>query len=76
MKFGVSFPTCKEGLSLPLPYCDADKLVELIQLAEKLGFDSAWGNDHITPPAYVRHDLRRPAQFLRAADRFLPPPPS
>ncbi len=63
MRFGVSVPTCKEGLSLPLPFCSVDVTLELIQAAERLGFDSAWGNDHITPPAYVRHDFADPPNF-------------
>jgi probable F420-dependent oxidoreductase len=63
MRFGVSFPTCKEGLSLPLPYCDVDTVLRMIQEAERLGFDSVWGNDHITPPAYVRHDYADPPKF-------------
>ena len=63
MRFGVSFPTCKEGLSLPLPFCDVDTVLRMIQAAERLGFDSVWGNDHITPPAYVRHDYADPPNF-------------
>lgn len=63
MHFGVSFPTCKEGLSLPLPFCDVDMVIKMIVEAERLGFDSAWGNDHITAPAYVRHDFPDPPSF-------------
>jgi probable F420-dependent oxidoreductase len=63
MRFGVSFPTCKEGLSLPLPYCDVHTTIAMIETAERLGFDSAWGNDHITPPAYVRRDYADPPNF-------------
>ncbi len=63
MKFGVSLPTCKEGLNLPLPFANAQDILELVQLADRLGFDSAWGNDHITAPAYVRHDFADPPSF-------------
>jgi probable F420-dependent oxidoreductase len=63
MKFGVSLPTCKEGLNLPLPFCTADELIELIELADELGYDSAWGNDHITAPAYVRENYAEPPRF-------------
>ena len=63
MRFGVSLPTCKEGLSLPLPFCDVEEIFKLALLAERLGFDSIWGNDHITPPAYVRHDHVDPPRF-------------
>jgi probable F420-dependent oxidoreductase len=63
VKFGVSLPTCKEGLNLPLPFCSADELIELIELADELGYDSAWGNDHVTAPAYVRENYADPPRF-------------
>jgi probable F420-dependent oxidoreductase len=63
IKFGVSVPTCKEGLNLPLPFADGEAILGLIQLADELGFDSVWGNDHITPPAYVRRDFPDPPNF-------------
>lgn len=54
MDFTVSIPTCKEGLSMPLPYADIQDVVRLCQAAERLGYHSVWGNDHITAPRYVR----------------------
>ena len=63
MRFGVSLPTGKEGLSAPLPFCSAPALLDLARLAERLGFDSVWGNDHVHPPAYVRADYAEPARF-------------
>jgi probable F420-dependent oxidoreductase len=63
VKFGVSLPTCKEGLNLPLPFCTADELLDLVVLADELGYDSAWGNDHITAPAYVRDNYVDPPRF-------------
>jgi probable F420-dependent oxidoreductase len=63
MRIGVSLPTCKEGLNLPLPFCDAERLLELFVLADTLGYESAWGNDHITAPAYVRDDYDAPPRF-------------
>ena len=54
MDFGISIPTCREGLSLPLPYADLEDCVAMSQLAEQLGYHSVWANDHITAPAYVR----------------------
>jgi probable F420-dependent oxidoreductase len=63
VKFGVSLPTCKEGLNLPLPFCSADELMGLIELADELGYDSAWGNDHVTAPAYVRDNYADPPRF-------------
>ncbi|MDE3075381.1 MAG: TIGR03619 family F420-dependent LLM class oxidoreductase [Chloroflexota bacterium] len=63
MKIGMSIPTCKEGLSLPTPFCSPAQVVRMAELAEKLGFHSVWGNDHITPPKYVRDDYPEPPNF-------------
>jgi probable F420-dependent oxidoreductase len=63
MKFGVSLPTCKEGLNVPLPFCTADELMDLLVLADRLGYDSVWGNDHITAPAYVREHYEGAPRF-------------
>jgi probable F420-dependent oxidoreductase len=70
MRIGVSLPTCKEGLNLPLPFCDADELLELFVLADRLGYESAWGNDHITAPAYVREDYDAPPRFYEPLIMF------
>lgn len=63
MDFGISIPTCREGLSLPLPYADLEDCVRMSQLAEDYGFHSVWGNDHITAPAYVRAAYADPPRF-------------
>ena len=49
MKFGYVLPTCQEGLDQPPAFGGPKELIEIAQMAEKLGFDSLWGNDHITP---------------------------
>jgi probable F420-dependent oxidoreductase len=63
VKLGISIPTCKEGLSLPTPFCSPEEVVRLCVRAEELGFDSIWGNDHITPPQYVREHYPEPPNF-------------
>jgi probable F420-dependent oxidoreductase len=63
VRIGVSLPTCKEGLNLPLPFCEPDELLDLFVHAERCNYDSAWGNDHITAPAYVREDYDDPPRF-------------
>jgi probable F420-dependent oxidoreductase len=63
MRFSASVPTCKEGLNMPLPFADEQQVIRLIQEAERLGFDGVWGNDHITPPAYVRRGFAAPPRF-------------
>ena len=46
--FGLGIATGTEGLMYPIPYSSARDVVELSVYAEKLGFHSVWGNDHIT----------------------------
>lgn len=53
IKFGLAIPTGTEGLMYPIPYSSARDVVELSVFAEKLGFDSVWGNDHIQTQEYV-----------------------
>ena len=64
MHFSVSVPTCREGLSAPLPFAGIEDVVRLSQAAERLGFDSIWGNDHITAPKYVRDAYSMPPRFF------------
>jgi probable F420-dependent oxidoreductase len=64
MKFSLSIPTCREGLSLELPFAGPEDVVRLSQRAEYLGYHSVWGNDHITPPAYVREDYEESPQWF------------
>jgi probable F420-dependent oxidoreductase len=63
MIVGMSIPTCKEGLSLPTPFCSPAQVVHLCQRAQALGYHSVWGNDHITPPRYVREDYPEAPNF-------------
>jgi len=63
MKFSVAIPTCKEGLSMPLPFADPEDAIRLSVEAERLGYHSVWGNDHITPPQYVREAYDRPPNW-------------
>ncbi len=54
MKYSICLATGYEGLVYPVNFCKPQDLVRHAQIAEKLGFHSVWGNDHITPPRYVR----------------------
>ena len=54
MKFSVGLPTGFEGLMLPIPFVKPQDFVTLGQAAERLGYDSVWGNDHLTTQHYVR----------------------
>jgi len=54
--FGLGIATGTEGLMYPIPYSSARDVVDLSVYAEKLGFHSVWGNDHITTQHYVREE--------------------
>jgi probable F420-dependent oxidoreductase len=64
MRFGLGVPTATEGLMYPVPYASVDEAVELAVTAERLGFDSVWGNDHVSTQAYVREEFAEPPCFL------------
>jgi probable F420-dependent oxidoreductase len=53
MLFSAALPTCVEGLIYPVPYVTADKLIEVGLAAERLGYHSVWGNDHLHTQNYV-----------------------
>jgi probable F420-dependent oxidoreductase len=63
MKFSICLSTGYEGLVYPVNFCAPQDLVRQAQLAEKLGFHSVWGNDHLTLPNYVRDHFREPPNF-------------
>ncbi|MFC5833757.1 LLM class flavin-dependent oxidoreductase [Nonomuraea insulae] len=63
MRFGLGVPTGTEGLMYPVPYADIDQAVRLALEAERLGFDSVWGNDHVTTQAYVREEFAQPPRY-------------
>ncbi|HEY9499327.1 MAG TPA: TIGR03619 family F420-dependent LLM class oxidoreductase [Terrimesophilobacter sp.] len=63
MKFGLGVPTGTEGLMYPVPFADPEQAVRLAVEAERLGFDSVWGNDHVTTQQYVRAEFPEPPRF-------------
>ncbi len=48
MKFGAAIPISHQGVYLPTPFAHPDDLTGIVQLAERLGFYSAWGLDFMT----------------------------
>ena len=48
---------------MPLPFADLGDTVRLSTAAERLGYHSIWGNDHITAPGYVRAAHPEPPRF-------------
>lgn len=63
LKFGLGVPTGTEGMMYPVPYADPEQAVELACAAERMGFDSVWGNDHVSTQAYVRAEFELPPRF-------------
>jgi probable F420-dependent oxidoreductase len=63
MRFGLGVPTGTEGLMYPVPYAGPDDAVRLAVAAEELGFDSVWGNDHVSTQAYVRAEFAEPPRY-------------
>lgn len=63
MKFSVCLATGYEGLVYPIPFCEPQDLIKVGVLCERLGYDSVWGNDHITTQHYVRDIFPQPPNF-------------
>lgn len=55
LKFGIGLSTCREGLFYPVGFASAENLKVVTQKAETLGYDSVWGNDHITKQTYLKN---------------------
>ncbi|MDA4128893.1 MAG: LLM class flavin-dependent oxidoreductase [Thaumarchaeota archaeon] len=64
MKFGIQTPTCSEGLIYPAGFASHKTMVELSQNAERLGYDSAWGNDHISTQHYIKGLMAKPPNYF------------
>ncbi len=63
MRVSAGLPTGMEGLTYPIPFSAPDDVVRIALHAEKLGFDSVWGNDHMTTQHYVRAEYETPPRF-------------
>lgn len=56
MKFSICLSTGFEGVMYPIPFAQPEDFVAQARLCERCGYDSVWGNDHVTTQQYV-HDL-------------------
>ena len=54
MKFSVCLSTGFEGVMYPVPFAGPEDFVAQAKLCERQGYDSVWGNDHITTQDYVK----------------------
>lgn len=63
MKVSVGLPTGMEGMMYPVPFAGVHDLVDVAKRAEALGYDSVWGNDHMTTQRYVREEFDQAPNF-------------
>jgi probable F420-dependent oxidoreductase len=63
MRVSAGLPTGMEGLTYPIPFSDPETLIEIARHAERLGYHSVWGNDHMTTQNYVRQEFETPPRF-------------
>lgn len=63
MRVSLGLPTCMEGMMYPVPFITPEQIVEIAKLAERLGYHSIWGNDHMTTQHYVRREFLQPPNF-------------
>jgi probable F420-dependent oxidoreductase len=63
MRFGVGFPTCREGTAYPVPYVEPRGFPALARRAEALGYYSLWANDHFTTPHVIQATQQQPPNF-------------
>ena len=70
LKFGVHIPTCIEGMMYPVPFAKPSDILPTAVLCERLGYDSVWGNDHMTTQRYVQHEFPDPPNFYEPLITF------
>ncbi|WP_210259783.1 LLM class F420-dependent oxidoreductase [Martelella sp. HB161492] len=63
MLVSAGLPTGMEGLTYPIPFSSPETLLQIAQHAEKHGYHSVWGNDHMTTQHYVREEFPTPPRF-------------
>jgi probable F420-dependent oxidoreductase len=63
MRVSAGLPTGMEGLTYPIPFADPENVIKIAQAAERFGYDSVWGNDHMTTQHYVREEFPVPPRF-------------
>jgi probable F420-dependent oxidoreductase len=63
MRISAGLPTGMEGLTYPIPFSAPEDVARIALHAEKLGYDSVWGNDHMTTQHYVRAEYKTPPRF-------------
>lgn len=70
LRFGVHIPTCIEGVMYPIPFARAEDILPTALLCERLGYDSVWGNDHMTTQRYVQREFADPPNYYEPLVTF------
>jgi probable F420-dependent oxidoreductase len=70
LRFGIHVPTCIEGMMYPIPFATAADILPTALLAERLGYDSVWGNDHMTTQRYVQREFDAPPNYYEPLVTF------
>jgi probable F420-dependent oxidoreductase len=70
LRFGVHIPTCIEGMMYPIPFARPADILPIALLAEELGYDSVWGNDHMTTQRYVQREFVDPPSYYEPLVTF------
>jgi len=70
LRFGVHIPTCIEGMMYPVPFAKPSDILPTALLCEELGFDSVWGNDHMTTQRYVQQEFAEAPNFFEPLITF------
>ena len=64
IRFGIGVPTATEGMMYPVPYAGIDQAIRIAVEAESLGYESVWGNDHVSTQSYVRREFQQPPSYF------------
>jgi probable F420-dependent oxidoreductase len=65
MKFSVALPNAYEGLGYPIGFArDPATFARLARIAESLGYDGVWANDHLSTPRFLRGSAERRPSFF------------
>ena len=54
IKFGLGIPNCREGRSVPAGFAGPKEIIYVSELAESLGFDVLWADDHLDASREIR----------------------
>jgi alkanesulfonate monooxygenase SsuD/methylene tetrahydromethanopterin reductase-like flavin-dependent oxidoreductase (luciferase family) len=64
LRFSVALHNAYEGLGYPIGFVrDGGSFARLARVAESLGFDGVWANDHLVTPSFLAQARRRPTFY-------------